>query len=697
MRAADPRRLGATITSGGTDFALWAPGADAVELCLFSPGGETRFALAHRDGPIWHGHLAGVTASATYGYRVYGPWDPERGARFNPAKLVIDPYSHLLLGDLELAPEIYGHHATDSLGNGFPEVRDDRDSASFVPRSVVTNAKLRKIERPNIPWNQTVIYEAHVRGLTARNLEIPDQIRGTYQALAHPSVIEHLQRLGVSALQLLPIHHFVTEVALRSRGRINHWGYNPVAFSAPHRGYAASDDPITELQGAVDALHAAGIEVILDVVYNHTAEEGITGPTLSFRGIDNRAFYRHLENGQYEDLTGCGNTLDTRNTFVTRLVIDSLHWWSEVIGVDGFRFDLATAISRREREIDAHGPLFAAIASDPTLRERKLIVEPWDIAGYALGRFPHPWREWNDAYRDSVRRFWLADSANQTSSGVSQLASRLAGSNDIFFGRGPTSSINFITAHDGYSLADLVSFQEKHNEANLEGNRDGAAQNHSWNVGVEGSSGDPLINSTRSRLKRSLLATVFLSAGVPMLRMGDEMSLSQAGSNNAYSLDSTKPWDAPENFFGGWALDWDAPRGDLFDAISALAALRAKYLRFSDFFTGALDLATNRKDLAWFNKDGMEMGSATWQDESLRHLGLYFDASHHQGLFAILNSGLEKLQATLPNRTWGDSFRKIFDSAIEVGELNPQLASASEQIEVEAQTLQIWLANRARI
>ena len=696
MKAADPRRLGAQPRSGGTDFALWAPGADAVELCLFDQAGETRFALPHRDGPIWHGHLAGVTTGATYGYRVYGPWDVARGARFNPAKLLVDPYAHLLTGELELAPEIYGHQATDHLGNGFPELRDDRDSARFVPRSVVTDPKSRKITRPNTPWNQTVIYEAHVRGLTARNLEIPDAARGTYQGLAHASVIEYLQRLGISAIQLLPIHHFVSEVALRARGRVNHWGYNPLAFSAPHRSYAATDDPIGELQDAVDALHSAGIEVILDVVYNHTAEEGVTGPTLSFRGIENRGFYRHLESGQYEDLTGCGNTLDTRNPFVTRLVIDSLHWWSEVIGVDGFRFDLATAISRRERDIDAHGPLFAAIAADPILRERKLIVEPWDIAGYALGGFQHPWREWNDAYRDSVRKFWLADSANQTSSGVSQLASRLAGSNDIFFGRGPTSSINFITAHDGFSLADLVSFQDKHNEANLEGNRDGATANHSWNVGFEGPSDDSRTNSIRTRLQRSLLATLFLSAGVPMLRMGDELSLSQAGSNNAYSLDPLRPWDAPENFYGGWALNWSAPRGDLFDAVAALAALRAKYLLFNEFFTGALDHATNRKDLAWFNQDGMEMSSETWQDGSLRHLALYFDASHRQGLYAILNSGFDSLSVTLPNQTWGDSFRKIYDSAIEVSELHPQLATASEPIEVAAHTLQIWLANRTR-
>lgn len=696
MRAGDPRRLGAHVAEGGTDFAIWAPGADAVEISLFDGAGETRFALAHREGPIWHGHLVGVGAGTNYGYRIYGPWQPDRGARFNPAKLLLDPYSHLIEGEVDLVPEIYGHHAVDRLGNGLVEKRDDRDSAPYVPRSVVTNSRARKIDRPNTPWNQTVIYEAHLRGFTFRNTAIPPELRGTYAALGDPSVIEYLKQLGVTALELLPIHHFVTEVALRSRGRSNHWGYNPLAFSAPHRGYAATNDPITELQSAVDSLHHAGIEVILDVVYNHTAEEGITGPTFNFRGIDNRAFYRQTENGQYQDLTGCGNTFDTRNPFVTRLVIDSLHWWSEVIGVDGFRFDLGTAISRRERDIDTSGPLFAAISADPVLRERKLIVEPWDIAGYALGGFQHPFREWNDSYRDSVRRFWLSDSAQQVSSGVAQLASRLAGSNDIFYDRGPTSSINFITAHDGFTLADLVSYQSKHNEPNLEGNRDGAELNHSWNVGVEGKCEDELVNSIRLRLQRSLLATLFLSAGIPLLRMGDEISLSQAGSNNAYSLDNSKPWDAPENFAGGWALDWNAPRDDLFTAISALAALRAKYLLFDDFFTGALDRATNRKDLAWFNQDGMEMSSQTWQDVSLRQLALYFDANHRQGIYAILNSGFAPIEVTLPNRTWGETFRKIYDSAIVVADLHPKLATASEQIQVEPHTLQIWLANQAR-
>ena len=702
VRPADPRNLGAQVTAEGTNFALWAPAADAVELCLFNEANgeltETRFSLAHRDGPIWHGYLAGVRAGQKYGYRVYGPWRPDQGWRFNPNKVLIDPYTHLLAGDLKSAAEIFGHQANDALGNGYLEIQDKRDSSQFVPLSVVTDAKHREITRPNIPWNQTFIYEAHVKGLTFRNLEIPENERGTYKALAHPLVIAHLKQLGVTAIELLPIHHYLSETSVRSRGRVNHWGYNPIAFSAPHRAYAATEDPIRELQNSVDALHAAGIEVILDVVYNHTAEEGKCGPTLSFRGIDNKTFYRHIVDDQYEDMTGCGNTLDTRRPFVTRLIIDSLHWWSEVIGIDGFRFDLTTALARNGG-IDTYGPLISAISADPILRERKLIAEPWDIAGYALGDFPHPWREWNDAYRDAVRQFWLADSARGHSNGVSDLASRIAGSNDIFYFRGPTSSINFITAHDGFTLNDLVSYQEKHNEMNQEGNNDGSNQNRSWNVGHEGSTDDEKINQVRKTLKKSLLATLMISSGVPMLTMGDEIARSQSGSNNAYSLNPELPWDAPENLHGGWALDWKGieEQGDLFESLASLSKIRTTYMAevIDEFFTGALDLGTKRKDLAWFNKDGLEMTSHTWQDNSLRHLAFLVDASHKQGLFVILNSAAEGLEVTLPNQTWGDSFRTVFDSAKPIADLEPQLCKPSDRTLVEPFSVQIWFVNRS--
>ena len=703
MRPANPHFLGTQVTDGGTNFALWAPAADAVELCLFEGQGssnvETRFALAHREGPIWHGYLAGVRPGQRYGYRVYGPWRPEQGWRFNPNKLLIDPYTHLLDGQIDYRPEIFGHHSQDAIGTGDPLIQDRRDSAGFVPFSVVTNDSVRAINRPNHSWQRSVIYEAHVRGFTINNPDIAPEIRGTYAALGHPSTINYLQKLGVTALELLPIHHFATEVNVKNRGRENHWGYNPLAFSAPHRPYSATSDPIKELQDAIDALHEAGIEVILDVVYNHTAEEGKLGPTYSFRGIDNKTFYRNMVDDFYEDVTGCGNTLDSRRPFVTRLIIDSLHWWSQVIGVDGFRFDLTTALARNGNGIDPHGPLIAAICADPLLRERKLIAEPWDVAGYALGDFPHPWREWNDAYRDAIRQFWLADSARGHSNGVSDLASRVAGSNDIFYFRGPTSSINFITAHDGFTLNDLVSYNEKHNLANGENNQDGSDNNRSWNVGVEGETVDTAILEIRERLKKSLLATLLLSSGVPMITMGDEIGRSQSGSNNAYSLSSIVDLNSPENFGGGWALNWnpDEVAKDLFDSVSALTRIRTSYMVdvMGQFFTGEVDIGTRRKDLAWFHRDGLEMTPNNWQDGSIRHLAFCIEATHKQGLFVILNSDNADYEFTLPNQTWGESFRSVFDSSARIEDFNPALKRPSDATRVLAHSAQVWFVNRS--
>ena len=693
--------------TGGTDFAIWAPAADAVELCLFDRGEsesgswqwvETKFSLAHREGPIWHGHLSGIGPGQHYGYRIYGPWQPEQGWRFNPAKVLLDPYAHQVSGDVIYAPEIFGHHATDHLGNGDLNQQDERDSLGFVPLSVVTASAPRIINRPRTSWKKSFIYEAHVRGLTADNTEIPIDERGSYKALGHPSTIQHLQRLGVTALELLPIHQFVTEVHTNARGRQNYWGYNPLAFSAPHNAYASSEDPIAELQKSVDALHDAGIEVILDVVYNHTAEEGVGGPTFCFKGIDNKAFYRHSDSGNYEDVTGCGNTIDSRNPFVTRMIIDSLHWWSQVIGIDGFRFDLATAISRNSEGIDTHGLLISSICSDPILRERKLIAEPWDVSGYALSEFPHPWREWNDAYRDATRQFWLADSARGHSNGVSDLASRVAGSNDVFYYRGPTSSINFVTAHDGFTLRDLVSYNNKHNGPNSEDNRDGSEQNRSWNVGFEGPTDDPDINSKRIQLQKSILATLLLSSGVPMLNMGDEVSRSQNGSNNAYSLSTQDQSDNWENFLGGWKLNWNPnpQQEDLIETVAALSRIRTSYMvdAAEQFYTGEIDQDTNRKDVAWFDRDGNEMSQDNWQDSSIRHLAFSVDATHNQGLFIVLNSADQDYEFTLPNQDWGDSFRTVFNSAESINEFSPTLKKPKDKIMVSALSVQVWLINR---
>lgn len=692
---ADPRILGATVTEGGCNFALWSNGADAVELCLFHEVNgeweETRYALSHRNGPIWHGYLAGVRPGQRYGYRVYGPWDPARGARFNPNKLLVDPYAHLLDGELTYCDEIYGHYVNSETGEIDLARQDLRDSAGKVPWSVVTAHQPRQIEnRPLVSWARTVIYEAHVRGFTATHPDIPEHERGTYAALAHPSTIAHLTSLGVTALELLPLHHFETEPTILARGRKNYWGYNALAFSAPHRAYAATDDPISELQRAVDALHAAGIEVILDVVYNHTCEAGVDGPTLSFRGIDNRAWYRHTNQGALVDVTGCGNTFAASTPQGVRLIIDSLRWWVETIGVDGFRFDLATALYTSQSA--ANSSLMSAIESDAVLRDVKMIAEPWDVSRYSLGDFPHPIREWNDAYRDAVRQFWLGDLARGYGAGVADFARSMSGSSDIFYFRGPTSSINFVTAHDGFTLHDLVTYQGKHNEQNNEGNKDGSDQNRSWNVGVEGESSDPQITQIRHRLKKSILATLFLSSGVPMVTMGDEASRTQGGSNNAYSV------PAQDSRIDHWAQPWhlDAMAADITKTVCHLSKIRSTYLTdvASKFYTGHLDRGTLRKDIAWFSLSGNEMTDAQWSDGEKRSLTVFIEAGPTLGIVLLMNSAREDTEFTLPDSRWGDSFRCIFDAAHAVADYEPVVSIPASKVLVPAHCAQVWLVTR---
>jgi glycogen operon protein len=703
MLPADPRTLGATLTDGGANFAIWSNAADAIELCLFNEVNgklvETRFAMSHRNGPIWHGYLAGVKAGQRYGYRVYGPWQPENGVRFNAAKLLIDPYTHQLDGQLEYVPEIYGHVASDGIGSGDNTVRDDRDSAGHVPYSVVTNHGVREIHRPLVPWANTLIYEAHVQGFTAKNEAIPAEERGTYKALGHPSTIAHLKKLGVTALELLPIHSYLTEPSIWARGRKNHWGYNAIAFTAPHGAYAATFDPITELQEAVDRLHENDIEVILDVVYNHTAEGGVGGPTLSFKGIDNKAWYRQDGQGNYIDVTGCGNTLASSNPHAVRHIIDSLRWWVEVIGVDGFRFDLATALYTSDTAFNSS--LMSAIESDSVLRNFKMIAEPWDVTRYSLGDFPHPWREWNDAYRDSVRQFWLGDLARGYGEGVADIASRISGSSDIFYYRGPTSSINFISAHDGFTLADLVMYNQKDNDANLENNADGNNDNRSWNLGVEGPSDDLQINTHRHQLKKSMLTTLLLSSGVPMLNMGDEVGRSQNGSNNGYSLprDMTPLMeDSEENFMGGWANKWklNEEEADLLDAASELSHIRKQYLEgvAHEFFTGTIDAGTKRKDIAWFSLGGHEMHEDHWQDGEKRSLTVFIEAGPERGLLLLLNSSKSQTPFTLPDENWGHSFRRIFDAATPVQTHEPIIRPPASKVDVAAHCAQVWLVTR---
>lgn len=703
MHPADPRTLGATLTEGGCNFAIWSNGADAVELCLFNEVNgktvETRFALSHRNGPIWHGYLAGVRAGQRYGYRIYGPWNPEHGNRFNDNKVLIDPYTHQLSGELQYVAEIYGHVAVDGTGAGDTNIRDDRDSAEFVPYSVVTDHPVREIHRPLTSWTSTVIYEAHVQGLTAKNLEIPENERGTYKALGHPSTIAHLKHIGVTALELLPIHSYFTEPAIWSRGRKNHWGYNAIAFSAPHKDYASTDDPITELQWAVDRLHEEGIEVYLDVVYNHTAEGGVGGPTLSYKGIDNNAWYRQDGNGHYIDVTGCGNTFAASKPHAVRHIIDSLRWWVEVIGVDGFRFDLATALYTSGSAFNSS--LMSAIESDSVLRNFKMIAEPWDVTRYSLGDFPHPYREWNDRYRDSVRQFWLGDLARGYGEGVSDVASSISGSSDVFYYRGPTSSINFISAHDGFTLADLVMYSQKYNEPNQEENRDGANDNRSWNMGHEGPTNDAAICHARHTLKKSIMATLLLSAGVPMITMGDEISRSQNGSNNAYSMprDMTPAIaDSPETFMGGWANKWELSEEeiDMRESVSMLASIRKTYLAdvAAEFFTGRVDLGTQRKDIAWFSLGGHEMTEEHWEDGDKRSLTIFIDAGPDRGLVLLLNSSTAETVFTLPDEKWGTSYRRIFDASSAVALHEPQLKLPTDKVSVSAHCAQVWLVTR---
>ena len=702
MLPADPRTLGATVTDGGTNFAIWSNAADAIELCLFNDVNgalvETRFAMSHRNGPIWHGYLAGVRPGQRYGYRVYGPWAPEHGVRFNAAKLLIDPYTHVLDGQLSYAPEIFGHVAIDGTGNGDLALRDDRDSAGHVPYSVVSDHRVREVVRPLVPWAKTIIYEAHVQGLTSKNLAIDENERGTYKGLGHPSTIAHLKSLGVTALELLPIAASVTEPGIHERGRRNYWGYNSIAFSALNNEYACTDDPIKELQVSIDRLHEAGIEVILDVVYNHTAEGGVGGPTFSYKGIDNKAYYRHDGNGNYVDVTGCGNTFAASNPHSVRQIIDSLRWWVEVVGVDGFRFDLTTALYTSDSAFNSS--LMSAIEADSVLRNFKMIAEPWDMTRYALGDFPHPWREWNDAFRDSVRQFWLGDLARGFGEGVSDIASSISGSSSIFYYRGPTSSINFIAAHDGFTVHDLVTYNEKNNAPNQENNADGNDSNRSWNVGIEGEINDSHINELRHRLKKSLLATLMLSSGVPMLNMGDEVSRSQHGSNNAYSLPTHFDSESPNTFNGGWALPWDlnAAAKDILSTVQTLAQIRQSYLAdvASEFFTGIVDQGTKRKDIAWFSLGGREMSDDHWADEEKRSITVFVEADPTSGLLLLMNSSTDETSFTLPDQQWGQSFRCIFDAAQEVDSYQPVLEKPGAQVNVPAHTAQVWLVTRTR-
>ncbi|MGE6838310.1 glycogen debranching protein GlgX [Streptomyces niveus] len=703
-----PTPLGARFRVGpdgvaGTNFALWAGGAEAVELCLFTdpesgtdagtddaaPAGgglvETRLPLTELTHEIWHGFVPGVRPGQRYGFRVHGRWDPWTGARWNPAKLLLDPYARAVDGDFRLPPEVYGHVRDWPQQQVADTVRDEHDSAPYVPKGVVVHEDAPDDEwaddrRPKTPWADTVIYELHVRGFTMRHPGVPEELRGTYAGLAHPAAIEHLQRLGVTAVELLPVHQFAHEDHLLRRGLRNYWGYNSIGYFAPHADYAAGGtrgQQVGEFKRMVRALHAAGIEVILDVVYNHTAEAGDLGPTLSLRGIDNRGYYRLQPDARrYADYTGCGNTLDVVQPQVLRLITDSLRYWVTEMGVDGFRFDLAAALARSMHDVDMLSPFLAVIAQDPVLRRVKLIAEPWDVGdgGYQVGAFPPLWTEWNDRYRDAVRDFWRGATPD-----VRDLGYRLSGSSDLYAwgGRRPYASVNFVTAHDGFTLRDLVTYERKHNEANGEGNRDGTDDNRAWNCGVEGESDDSGVNALRRRQSRNLLTTLLLSTGVPMLVAGDELGRTQGGSNNAYCQDNETSW-----------LDWSlldrpGPHG-LHRLTRRLLALRRAHpvLRRRAFFSGRAQAPDGLRDLAWFRADGKEMTERDWYAPAST-LALFLSGRDIPGrdargrkitddsFLAVLHSGADPVEFVLPGPPWARSYELVVDTSSEDQEEAP--------------------------
>jgi isoamylase len=610
-------RAGAHTEDDGVSFAVFSSVADGVDVCVFDDGGrETRHPLELGDGGIWHGHVAGAGHGTPYGFRVHGPWDPSAGLRCNAAKLLLDPYARAVQGGVEWQAAVNGD--------------DPTDSAPYVPRSVVSAESFEwgDDRPPRTALADSVIYEAHVKGLTYLHPDVPEPLRGTYAGVAHPAVIEYLQRLGVTAIELLPVHQFVHDGALVARGLRNYWGYQPIGYFAPHNEYAASGDAVAEFKQMVRTLHAAGLEVLLDVVYNHTAEGSQDGPTLCFRGLDNPAYYRLADDRRYYvDDTGVGNTLDTHRPAALRLVMDSLRYWAQEMHVDGFRFDLAATLGRGASDFDPSGAFLDAVGQDPVLSEVKLIAEPWDWGGYDLGDFPAGWSEWNGRYRDTVRDLWRGAPGT-----LGDFATRLTGSSDLFgHDRRPTASINLVTVHDGFTLNDLVSYDAKHNEANGEDNRDGNDDNRSWNCGAEGPTDDPSVLELRARQRRNLLATLLLSEGVPLLLGGDELGRTQRGNNNAYCQDNEISW-----------IDWTAADRDLLEFVARVCRLRREHdvFRRTRFFAAG--------ELRWLRPDGQRMQAADWCDPGARAVAV----GGTDGLL-LVNAWWEPLSFRLPDqRTW---------------------------------------------
>ncbi|HTU73035.1 MAG TPA: glycogen debranching protein GlgX [Trebonia sp.] len=664
-----PYPLGASYDGVGTNFALFSEAAERVELCLFdhAGGSEQRVGMAEVDGYVWHCFLPGIGVGQRYGYRVHGRYDPASGQRCNPAKLLIDPYAKAVDGQVTWNPAVYGY----PLG-GDDRGRDDADSAPYVPKSVVANPWFDWGDDRQLrtPWHESVLYECHVKGLTMRHPKVPENLRGTYAGMAHPAIVSYLTDLGVTAVELMPVHHFLQDQYLTDRGLRNYWGYNSIGFFAPHSDYSAwgVEQVTAEFRYLVKTMHEAGIEVILDVVYNHTAEGNQLGPVLSLKGIDNTAYYRLTDDERYYfDTTGTGNTLNMRHPHVLQLIIDSLRYWVSEMHVDGFRFDLAASLARQFHEVDRLSAFFDLIQVDPVVSQVKLIAEPWDLGegGYQVGNFPTLWSEWNGRYRDTVRDYWRG-----VDSTLADFAYRLTGSSDLYgrTGRRPYASVNFVTAHDGFTLCDLVSYDHKHNEANGEGNRDGSDDNRSWNSGVEGPADDPRVSEVRERRRRAFMTTLLLSQGVPMLRHGDELGHSQQGNNNAYCQDNEVSW-----------LDWEHADERFLAFCTDVIAFRRKHpvFRRRRFFEGRPIFGTKLSDadIGWFRPDGQEMESEDWETGFAKSLGVFLNGDalpdpdrrgsrlSDDSFVLLFNAHDGEVAFVLPGGAWGQLWVADIDSA----------------------------------
>ena len=671
MKEGSAQAHGAIWDGKGTNFTLFSAHATRVEVCLFDSGGQTeieRLTLPEYTDQIWHGYIPDVYPGSVYAFRVHGPYAPLEGHRFNPNKLVLDPYARAHIGELKWGPEVFGY----TLGDDEADLSfDERDSAAFVPKCVVVDPNFDWQGQPrtrSVPWDHTIVYEAHVKGFTRLHPRVPDHQKGTYAGLGVKEVVDYVKSLGVTSIELLPVHTFINDSHLLEQGLTNYWGYNSIGFFAPDPRYASAPEQcLREFKEMVSRFHDAGLEVILDVVYNHTAEGNERGPTLSFKGIDNASYYRLIPDQKrfYINDTGTGNTLNVSHPNVIEMVTDSLRYWVNELHVDGFRFDLGTILAREQNGFDNQSGFLKACHQDPVLRTVKLIAEPWDCGpgGYQVGAFPPGWAEWNDRYRDTVRDYWKGEAS------ASVMAQRLCASADVFnhYGRRPWACVNFVTAHDGFTLNDVVTYNDKHNEANGEDNKDGTNDNHSWNCGIEGPTDDPAINALRDRQIRNMLATLLLSQGTPMLLGGDEFARTQRGNNNAYCQDDDISW-----------LDWNGSnRGrSLTEFLKTLCALRRKYpiLRRNRFLTGDYDEELEIKDVTWINASGAEMTGEDWGDERMKCFGMLMDGRARPSgvrqrgteatLLMVLNAHHDLVEFTLPQYPGAESWTSLIDTNI---------------------------------